>query len=273
MDYIRRPFDRLKRSDHARSVARSNLRAAKNADREQYLALAANYIDLSQTFLGCSFDEPAAERTTRMTRLFQGLWQNLPYAERLSDFEFMLAQALIESSPEKGSLASPEPLIVKLRQLAPSTRFALLAYTCGNWPLRWVALAMRIKGPALHQLLSEARCTLCDISWESLALEEQNCLESISVALDQAPNVRANLALSKRTQAYPRIMTIKAQWLELRTELVELRLRQTSEQERYEHLLTNILSTTADKAMQRPALVDRMLNTLHFSRHDKIKVS
>jgi hypothetical protein len=273
MDFIRRLFYRLKRSDHVRKAARSHLKTAKNADREQYLALAANYIDLTQTFSGCSFAESTEERMARMTQLFNGLWQNLPYAERLSDFEFMLAQALIESSPEQGSVTSPEPLVTKLRLLSPQTRFAFLAYTFGNWPLRWVALVMRIKAPALHRLLSEARCELCGISWESLAQEERDCLEAISVSLDKSPNVRANKSLSKRTRAYPRVMEIKAHWLELRPELVEVRLRYIPNQDAREQLLTNILSAITDESMQRPALVDRMVNTVHFSRHAKIKVS
>ena len=40
-----------------------------------------------------------------------------------------------------------------------------------------------------------------------------------------------------------------------------------------EQLLSNILDVIADSSMQRPALVDRMVNTVHFSRHSKIKVS
>jgi hypothetical protein len=59
----------------------------------------------------------------------------------------------------------------------------------------------------------------------------------------------------------------------LRSELVELRLRQTPAPNIYQQLLTSILRATTDEPMQRPALVDRMLNTVHFSRHETIKVS
>jgi hypothetical protein len=132
---------------------------------------------------------------------------------------------------------------------------------------------MRIKAPALHRLLSEARCELCSISWESLAQEERDCLEAISAALDTCPTVRANKSLSKRTCAYPRVKEIKAHWLELRPELVEVRMRYVLDQQDREQLLSNILDATAEESMQRPALVDRMVNTVHFSRHSKIKVS
>ena len=273
MGNIRRFFDWLKRSDPARKAARSHLKAAKRGDREQYLALAANYIDLAQTFFGCSCAEPTELRIARVTQLFDELWQNLPYAERLSDFEFMLAQALIESTSDQGLTASPEALVIKLRMLSPQSRFACLAYAFGHWPLRWIALVMRIKQPALHRLLSEARCELCSISWESLAQEERDCLEAISSKLDTCPNVRANKSLSKRTSGYPRVKEIKAHWLELRPELVEVRMRYALNQDEREQLLSNILDAIADGSMQRPALVDRMVNTVHFSRHSKIKVS
>jgi hypothetical protein len=273
MNYRRRPFARLKCSDDARNSARSNLRAAKNGNGEQYLALIAHYVDLSQTFFSCSFTtEPAEKRTARMIQLLKGLWQNLRYAERLSDFEFMLAQALIESSPEQDSAVPQEALTAKLGTLPPQTRFAILAHYCGNWPLRWVALAMRIKVPALHRLLCQARCELCDLSWESLAREERTCLEAISAALEQSPNIRTNQTLSKSTQAYPRVLKIKAQWLELRSDLVELRLRHAEDQASYQQLLTQTLTTTNENDMQRPPVMDRLLNSLHFSRHERIKV-
>jgi hypothetical protein len=273
MNYRHRLFARLKCSDHTRNTARANLRAAKDGNGEQYLVLIAHYVDLSQTFLRCSFTEPAETRTARIIQLFKGLWQNLGYAERLSDFEFMLAQALIESSSKQNPAAPQEALSTKLCNLSPQTRFAVLAHYCGNWPLRWVALAMRIKAPALHRLLSETRCELCDINWESLNGEEQTCLEAISAALDQSPNIHTNQTLSKSTQAYPRVLKIKAQWLELRSELVELRLSHTADQASYQQLLTQILTTTTDNCMQRPPVVDRMLNSLHFSRHERIQVS
>ncbi len=273
MGFIRRFFNRLKRSDPGRKASRSHLKAAKHGDREQYLALAANYIDLSQTFFGCSFAETTEQRMARVTQLFNELWQHLPYAERLSDFEFMLAQALIDSTSDQSLTTSLEPLVTKLRLLSAPSRFAFLAYAFGNWPQRWIALVMRIKAPALHRLLSEARCELCSISWESLAQEERDCLEAISAALDTCPNVRANKSLSKRTCAFPRVKEIKADWLELRPELVEVRMRYVLDQKNREQLLSNILDATAEQSMQRPALVDRMVNTVHFSRHSKIKVS
>ena len=273
MSNIRRFYGWLKRSDPARKAARSQLKAAKRGDREQYLALASNYIDLAQTFFGCSFAEPTELRIARVTQLFNELWQNLPYTERLSDFEFMLAQALIESTSDQGITTSTEALVNKLRRLSPQSRFVSLAYAFGNWPTRWIALVMRIKQAALHRLLSEARCELCSISWVSLAHEERDCLEAISAKLDTCPNIRANKLLCKRSSAYPRVKEIKAHWLELRSELVEVRMRYTLNQGGREQLLSCILDAIADSSMQRPALVDRMVNTVHFSRHSKIKVS
>ena len=273
MGNIRRFFDWLKRSDPARKAARSHLKAAKRGDREQYLALAANYMDLAQTFFGCSFAEPTELRMARVAQLFNELWQNLPYAERLSDFEFMFAQALIESTSDQDLTTSPEALVTKLRLLSAQSRFACLAYAFGHWPLRWIALVMRIKTPALHRLLSEARCELCSISWESLTAEERACLETISSKLDTSPNLRTNKSLKKRCSTCPRVKEIKAHWLELRPELVEVRMRYVLNQDEREQLLSNILDAIADGSMQRPALVDRMVNTVHFSRHSKIKVS
>jgi hypothetical protein len=75
---ISRFFGWLKRSDPARKAARSQLKAAKRGDREQYLALASNYIDLAQTFLGCSFAEPTELRIARVTQLFMSCGKIYP---------------------------------------------------------------------------------------------------------------------------------------------------------------------------------------------------
>jgi hypothetical protein len=273
MGSIRRFFYRLTHPDSTRKSARSHLKTAKNEDREHFLALASNYVDLAQTYYGCSFSEKTEARMARVTQLFLGLWQNLLYAERLSDFEFMLADALIESQNEQAPIHSDDPLVIKLRLLSPQTRFADLAYVFGKWPLRWIALVMRINSTALHQILSEVRCELCGVSWGSLAEEERACLEAISTSLDKSPDVRVNKALGKRIRDYPRVSEIKAQWLELSTELVEVRMRYALTQEDREQLLKNILEAIAEEPMQRPQLVDRMVNSVHFSRHTKIKVS
>lgn len=273
MGFIRSFFYRLRESNHARKAARSHLKAAKNEDPEQFLALAANYIDLAQTYFGSSFSESAEARIARTTELFLNLWQNLRYAERLSDFEFMLGQSLIGSTTEYSSTASPDPSVNRLRKLTPLTRFAYLAYVSGNWPSRWVALVMRIKAPALHTLLSEARCELCDISWTSLSEEERNCLEAISVSLDDKPNVRVNKAISKRSKSCPRVTEIRAQWLELRLEVVEVRMRYIPDQTEREQLLKDILNSITDTPMRKPQLVDKVVNTVQFSRHGKSKAS
>ena len=271
---VRRFLNELRHTSHSRDAARAHLKAAKAFnDREQYLALASRYIDLAGVFYGSSFPEPAASRAYRVSRLFLGLWQNLRYAERLSDFECMLARTLIDSASESSTIISKYPLVVKLRMLPPETRFALLAYEFEKWPLRWIALVLRTRGPALHRTLSQARCELCGVSWESLTVEEQACLEAVSISLDRCPDIRANRQLNQRVREYPRIVDIKAQWLELRPGLVEVRHRYILEGKAREGLLGEILLATSDAAMERPALVDKMVNSVHFSRHSKIRVS
>lgn len=247
--------------------------AAKKGDSEQYLALASNYLGLTQAYFGNSLHEERETRLDRSGQIFTALWQHLPYAERLSDFEYMLASSLIDSTPESATIHSQDALVTRIRLLDPRVRFAFLAYEFERWSPRWVALVMRCKPKALHRLLSEARCELCGVSWDSLSPEERDCLETISFSLDKSPNLRVNKALSKRVAQYPRVSEIKAQWLELRPEFVEVKHRYIPDQEERENTLKSILSDISQKPMQRPALVDRVLNTVHFSRHQRINVS
>ena len=164
-------------------------------------------------------------------------------------------------------------MVTKLRMLPARTRFALLAYEFEKWPIRWVRLVMRMRPHQLHGMLASARCELCGVSWESLALEERACLEAISSAMDDSANLRVNQAIHLRTRAFPRVTEIKAEWLELRPMLVEARLRFLPEPAEREAVLAAILNAISGVPMQRPLLVDRVVNSVHFSRHQKNRAS
>ncbi len=273
MSSLRSFLFRITHATPERKASRALLKQAKTGDAEAYLALSAHYMDLALIYFGGCLHEPVETRFARVAQVFTALWQHLPYAERLSDFEYMLASALLDNAPENGSITSAEALVTKLRLLSPRNRFALIAYEFENWPLRWVALLMRIRTRALHGILSEARCELCGVSWESLAEEERECLEAISISLAKSPNLRANKELCRRISTFPRVSEIKALWLELRPELVEVRHRYLPESSDREQLLGNILKSVQSAPMSQPPLMDRVVNTVHFARHAKIKVS
>ena len=273
MGQLRRYLLRLTHSSPERKACRSLLMAAKKGDAEQYLALTTHYLGLAQTYFGNSLHEPPGTRLDRTGQIFTALWQHLPYAERLSDFEYMLASSLMDNTPENGPVQSVIPLVTRIRLLSPRVRFTFIAHEFERWPPHWVALVMRCKPRTLHRLLSEARCELCGVSWDSLCPEERACLEAVSFSLEKCPNLRVNKALSKRVARHPRVSQIKAQWLELGPELVEARHRFLPDREDTEATLKRILADISRKRMRRPALVDRVLNTVHFSRHARIKVS
>ncbi len=256
-----------------RRAQRAHLQAAREGDREQYLALAAHYLDLTAEFLGGSLSEDEDGRLDRVVHLFTGLWQRLRFTERLSDFEFMLARALLQMDTRGTRIASGNPTVTKLRVFEPEARFAFIAYECEHWPLRWVALALRIKEPALHSLLSAARCELGGISWDSLTEGERDCLLAVSRALDGRPSVSASKALSKRLADFPRAAGIRAEWLELRAEMVEVRHRYRPDDAHRERVLRNLLERIERAPMQKAPVVLRLFNTLRFSRHPEIKVS
>lgn len=273
MSSLQRFFFRLTHSTPERKASRAHLRQAKAGDAGAYLALSANYLDLALVYFGGCLHEPVERRFARVEQVFSALWQHLPYAERVSDFEYMLARALLGNAPENGPVASSEALVTQLRLLAPESRFALIAYEFENWPFRWVALLMRVRPRAMHRLLSEARCELCGLSWESLTKEERDCLEAVSLSLDSSPNLRVNKELSLRISNFPRVSEIKALWLELRPELVEVRQRYLPEASDRERLMGNILKGAQTASMHKPPFMDRVVNTVHFARHAKIKVS
>lgn len=273
MRFISSLVQRLGQSTPARSACRAQLRAARQEDRDQYLALAAYYLDLAQIVFGTTASEPPESREQRSASVFAEMWRALHQTERLSDFEYLLARVIRGHIPERAPLASPYPLVVKLRLLDPDTRFAFIAYELEKWPLRWVALVLRKRPLALHRLFAEVRCELCGIGWDSLGEAERDCLEAISVSLDRNPDLRANRILSSRLAQHPRAATVRAKWLELRPELVEVRHRYLPDQEARERILGTLYTAIRETPITRPKLREKMANTLHLSRRDRAKVS
>ena len=108
-----------------RKAGRAQLKAARKENREQ-LALASAYLDLAHAYYGNTLAESPELRRQRVTALFHELWRKLKYTERLSDFEYLLATALIDTAPGDCPVSSPEPMVTKLRMLDPRVRFALL---------------------------------------------------------------------------------------------------------------------------------------------------
>lgn len=273
MSSLRNYFLRLTHTTPERKASRAHLKLAKTGDSEAYLRLSSKYIDLALIYFGGCLREETCTRFARVEQVFSALWQHLPYAERVSDFEYMLGKALIDNAPNGGCINSQEALVTKIRLLEPQARLALIAYEFEKWPIHWVSLLMRTRPRGLHSMLSEARCELCGISWESLAEEERQCLEAISVSMEKSPNLRASKMLCCRIATYPRVLEIKAQWLELRAELVEIRHRYMPDTHERERLMGKILNTIQTAPMNQPALVDRVVNSVHFARPAKIKVS
>jgi len=273
MRKLRQFIFRVVHSCPERKASRELLAAARSGQTEQYLALAAKYTDLAHAYFGNSLHENRQIRHDRVGQIFTALWQHLPYTERLSDFEYLLAASMIENTPEQGVLHSENPLVTRIRLLSPRVRFAFIAYEFERWSPRWLSLVMRCKPDALHRLLSEARCELCGVSWDSLCQEERDCLQDVSTSIDASPNLRFNKALSARVASYPRVSQIKAQWLELRPELVEIRHRYIPDQVEREVILNRILTDISSTRMQHPPFMTRVFNTVRFSRHGTIKVS
>ena len=127
MNSLQSVLFRLTHATPERKASRVHLKMAKTGDVEAYLSLTAKYVDLSLVYFGGCLRENAETRFTRVEQVFTALWQHLPYAERVSDFEYMLANALLENAPNCGTITSTEALVTKLRLLAPKNRFAFIA--------------------------------------------------------------------------------------------------------------------------------------------------
>ena len=93
MRSIRSYIFRLTHATPERKASRAHLKQAKTGDAESYLSLISKYLDLSLIYFGNSLKETSEARLERVEQIFIALRQNLAYAKRLSDFEYMLELA------------------------------------------------------------------------------------------------------------------------------------------------------------------------------------
>ena len=90
---------------------------------------------------------------------------------------------------------------------------------------------------------------------------------------DHQPNIRRSKAISKQSHSCPEVTQIKAEWLELRAKIVEIHLRYRISEKEREYILRSLLESVPEAFMQKPGMVDRLINSVHFIKHKSIQAS
>jgi hypothetical protein len=252
----------IARNAAPRPALRKQLRLATQGDHHAYLSLVDHYLNLVVEYLYLNGGGPISEVSDKAQRLFFRLWELLPYTSRLSDFERMLALALIG---EKGSSStSQNALMSKIMRIRPYFRFLLITNEMENWHRHWIGLASRLKTKDLHDFILNMRCEMCGIDTSLLLNEERHCLNEICLDLESPFNLKKRAAMCAWIKQYPKIKNFKARWLEKKCELVELRQEIRLSNNDSKRFIQALGSNLHSAKILQPQWVDRIFNTIHF---------
>ncbi len=262
------PFRHLRRIQHLRDIPRVQLRywlkVGSRGDKKAYLSLIRCYINLVLEYLYFSGFEVEEERREVARKIFHGAWSRLQYANRVSDFEYLLFRILILHSAPIESIR--DSLARQIANLPPYQRFALVAREMEDWHPYWIGLAGRVKPKTISQWLKDSRCLLAHLESQDLCSRNRRVLKGVSRSFDRDLSDSKKLKLARHLEEYPRVKAFKSEWLELRCALIELRQDLRLPDEDQETFILELgMRLTADSFIQ-PLLIHRIFNFLRFNR-------
>ncbi|MFW5883031.1 MAG: hypothetical protein ACOCVG_01555 [Verrucomicrobiota bacterium] len=252
----------------SRRERRQSMRAAARGDRSAFLGLTRAYLPLAAEYLALSGYADSAEREAALVRLFAELWTRVSYAQRLSDFERMLAEALIQTPAQELDECG---LAAQVSSLDSRNRFLLVAHELEDWPLRWLGLATGLKVEDLRARMVRLRCYFAGLEPASLDDRGHHALHCIASTIGQPLTLKQQAHLCETVRQSEAVKEFRANWLEVRCDLIERRqdLRGELEQ-RQADILHGIANAITYAEPRRPRIVEQVANRLAFSRYPEL---
>lgn len=245
-----------------RGNLRKQLHQAARGNPRAFQAVADHYLDfITEFFVVTGYhDEDRIRSCTR--NIFHNLWQRIAYTRRVSDFErqlfIFLKQIPVNVAPFQ------DVLIQKLIMLNSLQRFLVVGRELENWDSKNLILATRIPKHELSTPLFEAWKILigfkaADLDYATIACMEK-VVENMECTLDHAAQHR----LCKKVKRNPIVASFKADCLNLRCDLVELRQNSRWETEYKSEFFQELLEDIAQITPLKPDLRELLKNQVSF---------
>ncbi len=226
------------------------LKKATRGETGCFAELADGYFHLLTEYLYlCNFDQREAEQRT--CEILREGWLRLPFMKSLGDWETFLARSLmaVEPDPERSTEGRrPSALIA----LDPRAKFALVAFDLENWPYKSLSLALGMKERELSRLIFQGRCRLIEMDVAAQTRKVRHFLEQVSADLDGQSTPRQRQAVHRKMCHSAEAKTFKAQWLDYRCHLIEMRQQVRLQPEKQQAILEQLCTRLSSEEMLRP---------------------
>ena len=255
----------LPKLDLCRNKVRSLLKKSGDRNPCAFTQAAACYNEfLSEYFYLLGFTSVDARLEEIRSTLLR-CWQYAPYIRRVSDFERFL-QIQLERSAHVPSLDLPESSYRTINDLNHTQRFLLVARNYQNWSYRALHLATRIKKSEITHALTKMKCVLTGFDPEELTDSEWELLLQVNDLIEGELKTREIRAIEKAIAKRPLILKFKADWLQFRCGLAEIKEQMLIRPERIEQFKESLTQDLDSIPVKQPKLRDALINQISFTR-------
>lgn len=246
----------------SRCGLRNNLRKAGRGRHDAFRVVANHYLDFITEFLVVTgYHEK--DRIRRYTReIYHNLWLRIAYIRRVSDFErqlfIFLKQIPVNVAPFQDLLTQ------KLVMLNAQQRFLVVGRDLENWSPKNLSLATRIPRFELKKPLFEAWKTLSGFKFEEFDFATNHCMEKIVENMEGLLDRSEQKRLCKKVKQNATASSFKADCLNLRCDLVELRQNARWADPYRSDFLKELVEDVSVITPLKPELSDRIKNHVSF---------
>lgn len=206
-----------------RARTRQHVRKASRGDRQAFVRLIDEYFNFVIEYGVLSGLCAEEEAPFFAQGVFSNIWEKMAQMSRVSEFE----RALFVHLEACDRIAEPAAmrLVQRIQALRPVERLILVARELENWETRFLALCLETSQADVDDKVLATRCAIAGINLEAFQGEELACLRELSKSFCMEIDGRQCRSQSRVLGAFPRVRDLKAQWLEIKGVLIDLRQR------------------------------------------------
>ena len=255
----------LPKLDLCRNEVRSLLKKSGEHNPWAFTQAAACYIEfLSEYFYLLGFTS-VDSRLEQIRATFLRCWQYAPYIRRVSDFERFL-QIQLERLPASPSEGPSEESRSRMNDLDHTQRFLLVARNYQNWSYRALHLATRIKKSEIAHALTKLKCALIGFEADRLTDSEWELLLQVNDLIEGELKTREVRSIEKAIAKHPLLLKFKADWLQFRCDLAEIKDQMLIESEKVAQFKESLAGALNSVPIKQPRLRDALINQISFTR-------
>lgn len=246
----------------SRGTLRKQLHKAAKGNTQAFEAVTNQYLNFITEYLVVSgyHEEDRIRSYTR--EVLHNIWQRAAYIRRVSDFErqlfIFLKQIPVNVAPFQDVLTQ------RLVMLNSLQRFLVVGRDLESWTSKNLSLATRVPKYELGRPLFDAWKTLVGFKAAELDFNTNECMEKVVESMEGGLDHTQHRRLCKKVKENPTASGFKADCLNLRCELVELRQNARLDSPEREDFLADLREDVATIEQLKPELGEMLKNQVSF---------